>query len=134
MAAGRHSIGFELDEVLRPVIHATAQDIVAFSNQQISQRLERHRAFVQQRTDAQKLPKHTHEGYGFPVISSQEQALRLNELERVQTVGDGVFEVAYKKPGQAEPSHYPGSASIPPEGPKTPITCPNLTLFPWSLS
>ncbi len=50
MAAARNSIGYEIDRDLRAQIMSKSSGIVGFSNQHIVERLEKHLAFVEDRS------------------------------------------------------------------------------------
>ena len=103
MAAGRNSVGAEIDPSLAPTIEEMAGPMVAISNRRIAQRLDHHRRFVKERTESGKPPKHTNRYYGFPVVTKQETKLILNPLKEIKRAGDGTFEVVYADgPGPVE--------------------------------
>lgn len=78
MAAGRNSLGVEVDPALAPVISERFQDIAAIGKALAEQRLIRHISFASQRIQSGKPLKYTNAHYGFPVITRQEQHLLLN--------------------------------------------------------
>lgn len=100
MAAGRHSIGYEIDRALGESIDALQANIVSYANQRISQRLDDHVAFVGEREAKSGALKHTNNAYGFPVVTSQEIDLLLNVLISVDQKADGGFEVSYSEDPQ----------------------------------
>ena len=123
MAAGRNSIGLEIDPSLAPAIRDAAKKIIPFSNHRMADRLADHRLFVQERMDAGKPIKHTNLAYGFPVVTSQEINLVFHPLRQIEKTGKDSFEVVYEagcgkkkldfatsKP-QAPASHKPPKAS-----------------------
>ncbi|MCG8636068.1 MAG: site-specific DNA-methyltransferase, partial [Desulfobacterales bacterium] len=78
MASGRHSIGFEQDPSLVPVISALAETAVPTGKEMVHQRLFRHLSFVLDRIKTRGPLKHKNSHYGFPVMTRQETALLLN--------------------------------------------------------
>ena len=95
MASGRNSIGVEIDKSFQQSICPNAHHIVNFSNNYIHNRLQKHFEFVKNRIQKSGQLKYTNWHYGFPVVTSQEQYILLNELIEVQTSGDSRFEVTY---------------------------------------
>ena len=95
MAAGRNSIGYEIDKNFLDVIEAQSKSIVDFSNQQISERLQRHDAFVKDRIKAKGPLKYTNGPHQFAVVMNQEKNLKLDFLKSVEKTGRGSFEVEY---------------------------------------
>ena len=64
------------------------EDIVDFSNKLVESRLENHLRFVQERTKARGLPSYCNKVYGFPVMTSQEVELVLDELHKINVKSD----------------------------------------------
>ena len=95
MTSGRNSIGVEIDESFQQVICPIAHHIVDFSNGYLSDRLQRHFAFVENRIQNLGTVKYTNKYYGCPVVTSQEQFILLNGLKEVHTRGDNIFDVMY---------------------------------------
>lgn len=95
MAAGRNSIGFEIDPSLNDTIYAIKSNIVDFSNEYIQKRIRRHLDFVKHRMATKGPLKHTNIFYGFPVVTRQEKELVLNPLKKVMDAGDKRLEVSY---------------------------------------
>ena len=95
MTSGRNSIGVEIDNGFQHVICPIAHHIVGFSNGYLSDRLQRHFAFVENRIQNSGNVKYTNKYYGCPVVTSQEQFIFLNGLEVVHTRGDNTFDVVY---------------------------------------
>jgi len=102
MAAGRSSIGFEIDGALEAVACRIKDVVVDTALPIIRQRLVNHMAFVVQRLNDNGLLKHRNSHYGFPVITSQERELLLNDPLDVSEAGRNLFEVAYSETPQAE--------------------------------
>jgi len=101
-AAGRNSIGFELDETVEDTILSRMKTVVAIANSRIHERLENHVAFVNNRIEAGKALKHTNIHYGFPVMTAQEKELLINQLESLKKTGDRSFEADYSGDPQPE--------------------------------
>ncbi len=91
----RNSIGFENDQDIyqlalrrlrRPNGDITARNL---------QRLSEHNSFVTERLARDKLPSHTNECYGFPVVTRQERSLRLYTVSDVREDDSGAFRVSH---------------------------------------
>lgn len=80
LAAGRNAISVELDAALLPAARLLLQALPEFANQHIRQRLGRHLEFAQKRVAEGGAFKHLNRNYGFPVVTSQERELLLNDL------------------------------------------------------
>ncbi len=107
MACGRNSAGFEIAADFAPVIRQRADDIVAFANQIISSRIERHLDFAAEREKTKGPMKYVNSNYGFPVMTRQERELLIDPLESVCENEDGTFSVTYSpipEPIPAAPS------------------------------
>jgi len=102
MAAGRNSIGYEIDSHLQKHILLNSNDIVSFSNRRIIKRLGSHMEFVKERFQRNGKFKYTNKHYLFPVITNQEKELMINQLEFVRTTGENCFEVNYSDTPQED--------------------------------
>jgi DNA modification methylase len=102
MAAGRNSVGFEIEPSFRKPFVSQMDTIVPFSNQQIRNRIKNHIGFVKDRYETKGAFKHMNKHYGFPVVTSQEEELLLNQLVSTAQINDGVFEVSYSDKPQEE--------------------------------
>jgi modification methylase len=96
MAAGRDSIGIELDPRLRGLVEERVMDVVDVSNAFNGKRISSHRAFVEKMQKEGRELKHVNEPYGFPVMTGQETLMRIPLLKRVDKRGDDNFEVHYR--------------------------------------
>ncbi|MEH0021709.1 MAG: site-specific DNA-methyltransferase [Desulfobacter sp.] len=101
MALGRHSIGFERDPGLAPVIASLAEASVAAGKEMIHQRLTRHIAFVLERTRTRGPLKYRNSHYGFPVMTNQEKNLLLNTPLHIARSEDPPYTVTYDPAPQA---------------------------------
>ena len=95
MASGRNSIGVEIDKNFQHILSPMAHYIVDFSNDYLHDRLLRHLAFVENRKQNSGPLKYRNTHYGFPVVTSQEQSILLNDLKAVETCSNNTFEVIY---------------------------------------
>jgi len=102
VAAGRNSIGFELDENVEDTILSRMKTAVEFSNSKIQERLENHIEFIRNRLETGKAVKHTNQHYGFPVITMQERELLLNNLISLKKIDGHSFEANYSDDPQVE--------------------------------
>lgn len=102
MAAGRNSIGYEIDSHLQKDILLNYSDIVSFSNSRIIKRLDGHMEFVKERFKKKGKFKYTNKHYLFPVITSQEKELMINQLESVGMTAKNCFEVNYSDTPQED--------------------------------
>ncbi len=102
MAAGRNSIGLEVDPHFKPSVFADLPAILWLANQRIEQRLKDHRKFIEDRLDSGYQFKHTNTHYGFPVMTAQEKALRFDLPVDARLTGDHTASVSYGDP-PAEP-------------------------------
>ena len=102
MAAGRNSIGFELDQNLRDSIQSILDSIIDYSNELIVNRLSSHLRFLKAKYNAGKEFKYLNKPYGFPVMTRQEADLLFNPLVGMQEVNQNHFEIIYSEEPQPE--------------------------------
>jgi hypothetical protein len=99
MAAGRNSIGYEIEPAFRDAIIPPAAGqmelIIRMSNHRIHERIRSHLDFVQKRSQAKGECKHRNKHYRFPVVTSQEVELFFNPLESIQPTAADTLEVTY---------------------------------------
>jgi modification methylase len=79
VAAGRNGIGIELDGTLLPAIMQTVAAAPGLARARIERRFREHLELVERRTRDGKAPRHRNAVYDFPVVTRQEQELRLWE-------------------------------------------------------
>jgi DNA modification methylase len=94
-AAGRNSIGFEIDPDFQDLIFSKMNTIVDYANGCIDHRLERHMKFVDECYKRKKELKYVSKHYGFPVMTKQETKLLINPLTGIRGTGKGYFETTY---------------------------------------
>ncbi len=95
MAAGRSSMGCEIDETVLADFNTPWQARLDEFSNIIVQRLDRHKAFVRERLEAGKPIKHENSHYGFPVVTSQEKNLVFSVPVSVERKEDGGMVVHY---------------------------------------
>ena len=89
MAAGRNSVGYELEEEFVQEFRNRVSDARTISRAVIERRLADHRAFVADKLDAGDDFKYEAENYDFPVTTRQEQSLQFYAVDGVQAVDTG---------------------------------------------
>lgn len=101
MAAGRNSIGYEINRHLNSMITSRKSRILDISNQRIEKRLNDHLEFVKNRVHQKGKLKYTNRHYLFPVMTRQETELLINEPASVSTDGRNTFNIGYRDDPQA---------------------------------
>jgi len=102
LAACRNALGIEKDETFLPVVRSFLEPMPRFANRHIRDRLRRHLEFVAARTADVGPLKHRNTSYGFPVVTSQEKQLLLNDVIEVRDTADGLLTVSYQDGPQAD--------------------------------
>ncbi len=77
MAAGRNSVGYELDAGFVDAFDDRVETVGPLSERVVAERLDRHRSFVARRREAGSEPGYEAVHYDFPVTTKQERELRL---------------------------------------------------------
>ncbi len=95
IAAGRNSVGIEIDENLKGPIGSRIDSIVPYSNMCIQTRIEKHLQFVEDYFETKGGFKYLNNSYGFPVVTRQETELFINPLQSVTIKDATSFEIAY---------------------------------------
>ena len=101
VAAGRNAISVELDETLLPVTRSLLHSLPKFANKHVRQRLARHVEFAKKRIAEGSTLKYSNQNYCFPVVTSQEQELLLNDVLSV-TSDNGSMTAQYDEKPQSE--------------------------------
>ncbi|MCX8153405.1 MAG: site-specific DNA-methyltransferase [Candidatus Bathyarchaeota archaeon] len=102
MAAGRNSVGYEVDPNFKRHIFSRFESVVDFANQQIEDRLRKHVAFVKKRTITHGRLGYVNKHYGFPVLTQQETEIFLNELRKIEVEANTV-KVEYSEEATLHP-------------------------------
>ncbi len=101
MTSARKSIGVEIDSSFQHCFDSFLSHIVQFSNEYLLNRLQKHLVFLKRRTKESKPMKYNNKHYGFPIVTSQEQSILLNNLEEIHSLGNNVIEVLYSNVPQS---------------------------------
>ena len=95
MAAGRNSIGFEIESGFHDEILSIQDSIVETANDRIERRIKSHLEFVQRRSEEKGKLKYLNTPYKFPVMTRQEMDLFFNPLEHIDQIDNASMEVTY---------------------------------------
>lgn len=95
MASGRNCIGYEIDDTLKDCIYNSFNKIVDYSNEYIIKRIERHLSFLETRREKKQPIKYQNKIYNFPVVTSQEKEMFLNEIISIKLSSANLFDVIY---------------------------------------
>jgi modification methylase len=96
MAAGRNSIGVEIDPALAAAAREAAMAAKDAANEVVLARLESHRRFAAAREREGRPLGHVNRLHGFPVMTAQEEDLVLELVDRVGMLPDGRIGVSYR--------------------------------------
>jgi len=102
MAAGRHSVGIEIDETLKRSINSRIDTVVPYANERIRSRVEKHLQFVEEYHKRKGGFKYLNNHYRFPIITKQETNLLLNQVLSIRIIDSKNFEVSYSEEPQSE--------------------------------
>ncbi|MDA8138303.1 MAG: site-specific DNA-methyltransferase [Desulfobacteraceae bacterium] len=114
MAGGRHSIGYEIDQNFQSVILEKIAGLPKLANQVLTNRLEQHEKFIQERINKEKEIKHRNQYHLFPVVTRQEAELSFDWVEQIQFSGNDQVKVIYTKQAAA-PAPLPDGPAKPPK-------------------
>jgi DNA modification methylase len=95
MAAGRNSIGIEIDATFRLPFGTAGRTILPHLQHAVTQRVVDHIAFVKIHAAAKGAPKHLNRHYGFGVVTEQESDLLLLEPVKASVSADKTITVEY---------------------------------------
>jgi DNA modification methylase len=96
IAAGRNSIGVEIDPPLAAVARDAAAAAKDAANEVVLARLEAHREFAGKRAQEGRPLGHLNRPHGFPVMTAQEEDLVLELVDGVAALPDGRIGVSYR--------------------------------------
>jgi hypothetical protein len=80
-AAGRNSIGYEIEPGFREDIFSDPSAVAAQARRRVQARIDDHLAFIEDRRAAGREIRYLNRHYGFPVVTRQEMDLLLDVLE-----------------------------------------------------
>ena len=90
----RNSIGVEIDEDLRGIVHANMLDSVEKGNKYNERRIKQHEVFVKARPEL-FLGDYENKNYGFKVKTKPETNIILRVMEKVDVLEENKYEVNY---------------------------------------
>jgi len=102
MAAGRNSIGFEIDDTFLNSIISRTNTVKQISNQHIRDRIKAHLEFVQGRFEEKGVFKYKNKHYQFPIMTRQETDLLINKISSLEQIKKNIFNVKYSEKPQKE--------------------------------
>jgi modification methylase len=102
LAAGRDATGVEFDTSLAENASRLLESAGSPANSYTRERLTRHVAFARRRSAEKGPMKHVNSHYGFPVVTSQERELIINDVTDVTCEKEGVLNVEYDDRPQAD--------------------------------
>jgi DNA modification methylase len=94
-AAGRNSIGYEIEPGLREDIFSGLPDLVRFARKRVLARIDEHLAFLNQCRDSGREVKYLNRNYNFPVVTRQETELVMDLLDELVLQAPDGFRAAY---------------------------------------
>lgn len=103
MAAGRNSIGIDIEKDLKKTITSVVRNCLAPGRKRILDRLSDHFEFMTQRKNSGKTVKYQNAGHKFGVVTSQETDLTMMIPTKIRSIADLEYEVDYET---ASPDQY----------------------------
>lgn len=88
LAAERHSIGFDIDESLRPLVQKQMTTTWRSLNDINANRIRNHMLFIETRKSQGKPIRYWNDFFGFPVMTMQERQLQLHFLRQCTDTGN----------------------------------------------
>ena len=88
MACGRNSVAYELDGSFVPPLREKMLHAPLFLNSYNLERLKAHQLFVIKRTAEKSTLRYSNEFFGLPVMTKQEQKMKLAFLDKVEELGE----------------------------------------------
>ncbi len=95
MAAGRNSVGYDLDESFARALQAQAMNNLADMQKVNADRIKNHLAFIQTCKAGNKELKYYNSYFGFPVMTAQEKELQLVFARQVEKGENHIFRTSY---------------------------------------
>ena len=96
-AAGRNGIGVEIDPGFSGIIERTIEEALSSGQERLRRRLREHADFIRNRQQSGSITGHSNGHYDFPVMSGQENEIRLYMPSRLERIGPGRFEIDYSE-------------------------------------
>jgi len=95
IAAGRNSVGYEVDESFTPTLQLLANSNLADLQKVNVERIKSHLSFVRACKAGNKELKYENSYFGFPVMTAQEKKLRLVFVRQVEKVEEHSLRASY---------------------------------------
>ncbi len=102
MAAGRNSVGYEIEANFSAVIRNRIREECAGLNRYNVERIENHLAFVQQAKERGKELRYINKYFGFPVVTNQEKELKLVFIDSFEEGEENYLRVSYLDDAQVQ--------------------------------
>ncbi len=117
-AAGRHSVGYEIDPGMRAAIFEDLPRLAPAGLRRVEARIADHLAFVERCRGNGRALKHLSRAYGFPVVTRQEVDLLLELPAAASPSGQAGFRMTYAPDPRIlrDPRQHPAPAPPPPGG------------------
>lgn len=106
MVAGRNSVGYEIETAFADVFEQRISDLDVLSEEIVADRLDDHRAFIQQRIAEEDEEGYEATNYDFPVMTKQETEIQLysvTEITSSKTDRETEYVVTHDPVVSAEP-------------------------------
>ncbi len=95
LAAGRNSVGYELDSSLLQLLSENLEQDISFLRKANCDRIKNHLEFINRCEEGNKELKHRNSFFGFPVMTLQEKDMKLSFIEKVAEIEKGIFQASY---------------------------------------
>ena len=95
MASQRNSIGIEIDESFKDIIHERLQNDVMPANAYTENRIKKHKEFICRREQEKGNVKYTSDIYKFPVVTRQETKMKISLLKSIKSLLDNSHTAEY---------------------------------------
>ena len=95
IAAGRNSVGYELDESFAPALQALTINSLSDLQKVNLDRINNHLTFVQSCEAGNKELKYVNSYFGFPVMTAQEKELEIVFVRQLERDGDRLYRASY---------------------------------------
>jgi DNA modification methylase len=96
-AAGRNSIGYEIEPGFRPSIFSDPAGLITQAQERVRSRIDDHLAFIEQSRETGRELKYLNRNYRFPVVTRQEIDLMLDILEDLPPADRDGLQASYSE-------------------------------------
>lgn len=95
ICAGRNSAGYEVDKRLKDIIDSRVMSSAELCKDHISERLKRHKDFIEKRRSDNISSKYISKAYGFEVVTAQEVDISIPVLKDINRPDDNEYIIKY---------------------------------------